>query len=245
MKQFAYKDFDLEGKETLESIAVAEQFNEWLYQTISQRLEGRILEIGSGIGNISQFFLRDKRKIFLSDLRASYCNYLYEQFNSNVYAEGIFQIDLVHPDFDRRYAHLLSSFDGLFALNVIEHIYDDRKAIANARQLLRPGGRMVILVPAFQMLYNEFDKALEHYRRYDKQSLSTLLMQNDLRVDHAQYFNFAGLFGWFVSGTLLKKKIIPTNQMRLYNLLVPIFKVMDQLVRHKIGLSVLVEGVKN
>lgn len=243
-KEFAFKEYDLEGMETLKAIAVAPQFNEWMYQTISKNLKGRVLEVGSGIGNISEFFLRDKRYICLSDIRDNYCSYLQDQFEGEDTLRGIFKLDLVHPDFDRAYAEYLGSFDSLFALNVIEHIEDDRLAIANCKKLLKKGGRMLILVPAYQALYNSFDKAVEHYRRYNRKNLTQLFLDNDLRVQHSQYFNFPGLFGWYISGSLMKKELIPTGQMKFYNSLVPIFKIVDKMVMNKMGLSVLVEAEK-
>lgn len=244
MKDFAYKEYDLEGMETLEAIAGANRFNEWMYQTTSRRLTGNIIEIGSGIGNISAFFVRDQRNIHLSDIRDNYCTFLRDKFADEKSVQGISKIDLVHPEFEKVYADLLESFDGLFALNVVEHIKDDKLAIANCKKLLRPGGRMVILVPAYQTLYNTFDVALEHYRRYNKASLKKLFTANQLDIQHSQYFNLAGILGWFVSGNILRKKVIPTGQMKFYNMLVPIFQIADKVIFNQMGLSVIVEGLK-
>lgn len=244
MKDFAYKEYDLEGMETLEAIAGAKRFNEWMYHTTSRNLKGNIIEIGSGIGNISSFFIRDQRDIHLSDIRDNYCAFLKDKFAENKEVRGISKMDLVHPEFEKVYADLLGSFDGLFALNVVEHIKEDTLAIANCKKLLKPGGRMVILVPAYQMLYNTFDEALEHYRRYNKPSLKKLFTDNQLNIQHSQYFNMAGILGWFVSGNILRKKVIPTGQMKFYNMLVPIFQIADKVTFNQVGLSVIVEGVK-
>jgi 16S rRNA A1518/A1519 N6-dimethyltransferase RsmA/KsgA/DIM1 with predicted DNA glycosylase/AP lyase activity len=61
MTTFSFKELDIEGQATLEAIAAAPNFNEWMYTVTSRRLTGRILEIGSGIGNISEQFLNDGR----------------------------------------------------------------------------------------------------------------------------------------------------------------------------------------
>jgi hypothetical protein len=65
-----------------------------------------------------------------------------------------------------------------------------------------------------------------------------------LKVVNSQYFNLAAIAGWWFSGNILKKETIPTGQMRLYNALVPIFKVIDKLVFNRVGISVIVEGIK-
>jgi SAM-dependent methyltransferase len=240
---FTFKEIDLEGQNTLEAISVAPRFNEWMYEVTSARLTGRILEIGSGIGNISACFFRDGRKLMLSDIRDNYCDTLRAEFEDEPNCLGVRQLDLVHPNFDHVYEDLLGSFDGVFALNVVEHIQNDGLALANAKKLLKRGGRLVILVPAYQSLYNNFDRALEHYRRYTEGSLKKIFSDNQFKIVHGQYFNLAAIAGWWFSGNLLKKDTIPTGQMRIYNALVPIFRVLDKLVLNRIGISVIVEGV--
>jgi len=238
MRHFAFKEFDQEGMETLMAISLADKFNEWMFETIKPFCKGEILEIGSGIGNISSLFIKNNSRITLSDVRSNYIAYLNKQFRASPSCKGILNLDLVYPNFDAQYATLLESFDTVFALNVIEHIQDDRRAILNAEKLLRPGGNLIILVPAFQYLYNRFDKELEHFRRYTKRSL-TELMASRLKIIHTQYFNVAGIPGWFVSGKILRKKTVPSGQMKVFNKLVPLFKLIDKLLGKKMGLSVI------
>ena len=102
----------------------------------------------------------------------------------------------------------------------------------------------MILVQAYQFLYNRFDEELDHYRRYTQKTLNSVFSKNELPIIHQQYFNFMGMFGWFVSGKLQHHKTIPPGQMALYNYLVPIFKVIDKLVFNKVGLSVIAVGQK-
>ncbi|MDZ7877615.1 MAG: methyltransferase [Saprospiraceae bacterium] len=244
MTTFTFKELDTEGQATLEAIAAAPRFNEWMYTVTSRRLTGRILEIGSGIGNISEQFLRDGRSLMLSDIRENYCEHLEQNFSHQPTCLGVRRIDLVHPEFSTEYIDLLGSFDGIFALNVVEHIANDGLAIHNARLLLREGGRLVILVPAFQALYNGFDRALEHYRRYTEGGLREVFEKEKLTIVHSQYFNLAAIAGWWFSGNILKKETIPTGQMKLYNALVPIFKMIDKLIFNRVGISVIVEGLK-
>jgi len=241
---FQFKEFDLEGMETLEAMAAAPRLNDWMYKTVAKNLNGKVLEIGSGIGNISEQFINFGQSIHLTDIRDNYLEFLRHKFSEDKNVLGIDKLDLVHPDFDNQYAHLIGEYDAVFALNVVEHIEDDLQAIANCKKLLKKGGRLLILVPAYQSLYNGFDKALEHYRRYNRTSLSELFTKNNFEITRKQHFNFAGIFGWYFTGSILKKEIIPKGQMKLYNTLVPIFKIADKVVLNQVGLSVVVEGVK-
>lgn len=243
-RKFDYKDVDQEGHETLSVIAEADNFNRWMYNTIKPYCKGRVLEIGSGVGNISEYFIEDGFNIFLTDIRDSYCEVLRKNFSGRSTVLGVENIDLVDKDFDTKYARHLGTFDTVFALNVIEHIEDDKLAIANCKKLLTNGGNLIILVPAYQFLYNSFDKELFHFRRYLKSQMSALFSANDIPVIRSFYFNVFGILGWFISGKLAKKKIIPASQMMFYNKIIPYAKLLDNFVFRRIGLSAIVIGKK-
>lgn len=103
---------------------------------------------------------------------------------------------------------------------------------------------MVILVPAFQFLFNGFDEQLGHYRRYTDSTLKSLIGSAGFEVINSRYFNFIGTLGWYISGNVLRKKMIPGGQMKLYNALVPVWKTIDVFMRPFIGLSVICVGNK-
>lgn len=240
---FEFKTIDTEGEEILDVISAADKFNEWMYETIKPYCKGKIFEVGSGIGNISSYFLKDKFEILLTDVRDVYCEKLGKKFECYKNLIGIRNVDLVDPDFENKYKDLFNNFDTVFALNVVEHIQNDVLAISNCKKLLKKNGYLIILVPAYQFLYNTFDESLEHYKRYNKKSLNSLFQKNDIKIIRNQYFNFMGMFGWFISGKLQKNKSFPSGQMQLYNKLVPAFKIIDKVIFNKSGLSVITIGI--
>ncbi|MDD4754877.1 MAG: hypothetical protein PHG29_02255, partial [Prolixibacteraceae bacterium] len=69
------------GTETLKVISDANNFNRWMYETIKPFCKGHVLEIGSGIGNISQFLLSDGYEVTLSDINSSYLEILDKRFS--------------------------------------------------------------------------------------------------------------------------------------------------------------------
>ncbi len=243
-KKFELQENDVSGETTLDVISDADKFNQWMFDTIRPHTSGRILEIGSGIGNISDLFLKDNAEIMLSDIRTGYCATLEKRFQDAPSLQGVLLMDLTDDDFDTKFADHVGTYDSIFALNVVEHIFDDDLALKNSKKLLKDGGKLVILVPSYQALFNGFDTELEHYRRYTKNSLTKVFKKSDYEIMHAQYFNFIGIFGWFFTGSILRKKTIPEGQMRLYNTLVPIFKVIDKLIFNSAGLSTIVVGKK-
>ena len=81
------------GQSTLESLAGADNFNKWMFESIRPYCHGRILEIGSGIGNISNFFVRNGYTIMPSDYQESYCGTLKEKFAHSPHVIGITSIE--------------------------------------------------------------------------------------------------------------------------------------------------------
>lgn len=230
------------GHSTLSNISSAGKFNQWMYETITQFCNGNILEVGGGIGNISQCFISDKKKLTVTELQDQYCEILSNNLIENSFIQNVICMNVVDPEFDKKHQSLFYKFDSVFALNVVEHIENDSLAIQNCKKLLKPGGQLIILVPAFNFLYNTFDDSLGHFKRYKKRGLIELFENNEFEVIHKQYFNFVGTLGWWVSGNLLRKKVVPEGQMKLYDFFVPIIKMIDLFTNRFIGLSVIVVG---
>lgn len=241
MAHFQFKEEDQEGLHTLEAISEAEHFNTWMYREVSPFLTGRILEVGSGIGNLSGCFIRDGKDITMSEIRSTYCSRLQAQWPDR----SVLQMDLVDARFNETFAGLTGSFDSAFALNVIEHIGDHALAMKNLVSLVKPGGKVLILVPAHQFLYNKLDTGLAHFRRYDKSSLAGLMMGAGLKVERSWMFNALGIPAWITGGLLFRENEIGHGQMKTYDRLVPLARLLDRVTFNRIGLSVIGVGVKS
>jgi 2-polyprenyl-3-methyl-5-hydroxy-6-metoxy-1,4-benzoquinol methylase len=241
------KDFisDPSGFETLENFSHANEFNRWQYEALNKFAGGHTIEIGSGTGNISVFLLKDHYDVTLSDLRPEYCNLLRNKFIDSPHLRGIYELDLSVNNFASEYPGLIAQFDTVIASNVIEHISNDSQAIQNAKALLKNNGKLIILVPSGQWLYNSIDRDLGHFKRYSKSGLRSLLESAGLSVNHTRYFNAAGILGWWFSGSILKAKKVSVAKMNIYNRLIPFFRVLDWFVSPLVGISVISVGVKN
>ena len=231
------------GLHTLEVIAKADRFNRWMYDQFKHQLKGEILELGSGIGNISKLVIAEAHTITLSDYNVEYCEELKKKFSHYKNVRGVIRIDLLHPDFKNKYAAFHERFDSIFLLNVIEHIEDDELAIKNCKYLLKKNGHLILLAPAYAWLYSRFDKLLGHYRRYSLKSLKQLLQKNNFSILSGSYFNFAGIGGWLLFGKILNQKMLSGGEMSAFNKIVPIAKVIDKLFGKMFGLSIIVTGM--
>ncbi len=235
---------DPSGLETLEAFSGASAINRWLYEKISGYIQGKVLEIGSGIGNISSFILRGQPDVSLSDLRPEYCRLLEKKFSPDPHLKGVYELDISEINFESVHAGLLGKFDTVIALNVIEHIEDDSLAIRNAKSLLGNEGILIVLVPAGQWLYNQLDKELGHYKRYTKSQLNNLMKSAGFRISTSQFFNAAAILGWWFSGKILREKTISPAKLNLFNQLVPLFRITDWIAAPFTGISVISVGIK-
>ncbi len=236
-RHFQFKEHDAEGLETLQAIKEADAFNRWMYDQIAPFIESPVLEIGSGIGNISKCCLEDGHSLVMTDIRYEYIEFLKENFSKE--KQEVIQLDLVEEDFDEKFKSYFGKFKTVFALNVIEHIENDSLAIQNASKLLCTGGKLIILVPAHAILYNKIDSNLFHFKRYGFNDLRKLMQTSPLKLDSIKGFNGLGIAAWVYGGLFSKKGVIAGGDMKLYNRLVPIAKWIDRITFFKIGLSLI------
>lgn len=225
------------GDANLSSLDEAHNFTKWLYEEIRPYAHGAILEVGSGTGTYSRSLLRDfpHERIALSDIDADYVRNLATAYGSERVSAHL--IDLGEPD---HFAGLQRRFDTVIALNVLEHVQDDVRALKNVLDTLRPGGTLILLVPAHQVLYNRIDEAIGHYRRYAKNDLLEKVRAAGFTVDRIFYFNALSIFGWYLNGNVLKKTDVGGGLLSLYNRIVPVVRIIERLIlRRKIGISLI------
>ncbi|MEL6626194.1 MAG: class I SAM-dependent methyltransferase [Bacteroidota bacterium] len=233
------------GYATLETLSQARHFNRWMASMVISWLKpGASLEIGAGIGNLSQLVLEASFPLTVSDVHTDYLRLLRQRFTQYAHFKGCHRLDIGSKDDTTGLQQDGQPFNNIFALNVIEHVEDDLQALANCHELLAPGGRAIILVPAFPWLYNVFDKHLGHFRRYTQKSLQKKMQSVGFRIIHSQYFNAIGILGWAFSGSLLRRPQIPASQMKGFDLMVPLFRKIDPLFQSWMGLSVCCIGEK-
>lgn len=222
------------GRETLALIqAHLGAYNVWMFEQLAQAISGAILEVGSGTGNMTAF-MADAPRLALTDVNPESLAELRGKYGPQP-GVTVTCWDLNGP----LPAELAGErFDTVVCLNVLEHIEDDRAALSRMYDCLAPGGRLVLLVPAHQALFNGFDRGVQHFRRYNRRGLAADLAASGFTVERSWYFNMLGALGWFVNGNLLGRTLLPAEQLKLINKLVPILKLESRLPR-PFGLSVI------
>lgn len=223
------------GGRTLEVFTGTPRLNAWQFSKLASHVHGDVLEIGSGIGNFSRLIVAQAKTAVLSDMEAQYIDALATAF------AGDPRVTVAFYDLDAEPSSAIASrrFDTIVAINVVEHIRDDHALVRRLTELLRPGGKLVVYVPACPFAYGSLDRALGHYRRYTPESLAALLESAGLETPRPAYMNFFGLFGWAINGRLLRRERLSHWQLAVFERLMSLFRLED-LVRLPIGLGIYV-----
>jgi 2-polyprenyl-3-methyl-5-hydroxy-6-metoxy-1,4-benzoquinol methylase len=130
-------------------------------------------------------------------------------------------------------------FDTILYMDVIEHIEDSKGELRRAYDLLEPGGHLLILVPAFNFLYSPFDKAIGHFRRYDRVILKDELPPELERIT-TRYLDSLGMLMSLGNKFFLKQSEPKLTQILFWDRnVVPLSRVADKVVFHSFGRSLL------
>lgn len=221
------------GRDNLEVMQEAENYNQWLCSLVSSRASktDHVLDFGAGSGTFAKIFAK-------------------EGFNvSCVEPDGILRSGLITSGLSTvESAEQLppQSFDFIYTFNVLEHIENDAAEAAKLVRALKPGGTLLVYVPAFQILFSSMDRKVGHYRRYRLSPLVKMIEASGLRVTYARYADCLGycaslayrLFG-ADDGSLS-----PTSIKVYDRMIFPISRLFDVFAGYAIGKNALVVAKK-
>ncbi|MBA3704783.1 MAG: class I SAM-dependent methyltransferase [Bacteroidetes bacterium] len=137
-------------------------------------------------------------------------------------------------------------FDTIILIHVLEHVEKDREALTHLHSLLKPGGKVLIEVPAMQSLFSVHDKMLGHYRRYNKTNFRAMVDPDLYKTKDLWYQDAIGMIGSFIFFKLKKIELksdkgvdLVKNQGKFYDkYLIPFEKFYEKLIRLPFGLSI-------
>lgn len=219
-----YDDDDY-GSQILQRLERTRRFNLWMGDAVRPFVGDRVLEIGAGIGNLTEQFIPRERYV-ASDLNPTYLEYL------TAYALGkpYLEIRAVDVTVTADVAALEGQFDTVLLINVLEHVADPAMALRNVYRCLAPDGRAIVLVPQHPWLYGSLDRALEHRERYTRAGLERSLRAAGFVIERILEFNRASLPGWWLNGRVLKRTVFSRVQLKLFDVSIPFIRRIDGLL---------------
>ena len=230
---------DRYAADDLETMQEARRYTNHVFGMVRGFLGSRILEVGSGIGTMT------RRLVEVADTVVGI------EPNRNC-ATRLQEAMRAYPQFTLRACHFeecdaselaRQRFDSVVLVNVLEHIADDVGALKAFDQIVVPGGRVIVFVPALQMAYGPLDAELGHHRRYSKRTLRAAFASAGLELIRLRYTNPIGLAGWMYNAHISKTRKHSLGQVKLFETLVaPWALPLERLMPPPIGLSLIAVG---
>jgi glycosyltransferase involved in cell wall biosynthesis len=215
------------------------RYNQWVWSRLRPFVGQRVLEAGAGSGVMTRF-MYGRDLIVAGDRETAYYDRLVNAFRRR---PGIV-IERIDLDSDDVLQLGKYNFDTVTAINVLEHTNDDVAALRRAHQLLQPGGRVVVFVPAGKSLFGSLDRGIGHERRYEKEELVGKLQQAGFEVEHVSFQNRIARLAWWINAKVFGRRALPSAQSRIFDRLVPLLHGLEG-DNPSSGLSLIAVGRKN
>ena len=211
-----------EGRD-LEALSTVRRYREWIIDHFRPFLSGNAVEFGAGTGNFAQHIFDHVTILDLVEPSPNLVAHLRERFHSK---SNVTVIDgtLEHVVRNMKDAQ----YECILMVNVLEHIENDIDAVRECYRILKPGGRLLILVPALPFLYSELDRLVGHFRRYDKSGLHAVLESGGMTLNKLCYFDFLGIWPWWVLNTLGGATAFNATLVKIYDaVFVPVSRFIE------------------
>ncbi len=222
------------GKE-LELFSHAHNWKKYFSSFIKPYLRGNVLEVGSGIGGTTKVLYADKvDKWTCLEPDPRLCRVIEQEIQNGNLPDRCEVITGTVKNLPGD-----SSFNCATYIDVLEHIENDTEEIRTVVKYIKQSGYLIILSPAYQFLYSNFDKEIGHFRRYTRDTLINIIPSN-LKPVSIKYLDSVSVLTNLLNKLLLKQEIPTINQIKIWDrTLVPISRIIDPLFRYSAGKSIL------
>ena len=222
MKKIQYDGFELEHFDS------ASNFRKYQVSLISKYIKGNFVEVGAGTGGLVPYYKKFLKKITLLEPDKKLFKILKKKFSTK-------KIKIKNNTVNK----LKNNFDTIIYYDVLEHIKNDLKEIKTASKKLKKNRYLIISVPAYQAFYSEFDKSVGHFKRYNKKDFFQFEKKTKLKIEKLAYYDSMGFLFLVLNKILSLKQTNLKNKIFLWNLLIPVSKLIDFLTFNKFGKSLL------
>jgi len=173
------------------AIGLTPALDRWQVEMFEHYLGRRILEVGAGAGRITVIVAEAGRHEELVAIEPS------PHFFGLLQrcAGTLPRTTLMPVETGTLLPAYAEHFDSVYSVHVMEHIEDDRRFLEQMLALTRPGGNVIILVPALQFLFSQLDHNIGHCRRYNKKMIRVLVGGLPVQIEKLAYNNFLGVLG--------------------------------------------------
>jgi SAM-dependent methyltransferase len=226
----------------LEAMDGAANYHSWILEIFKPYLGAHLVEVGAGVGSFTELILTQHVCKTLALVEPSDSMYQQLRIHLRQRLDSGVNLDMYHATFVEA-ADLIKSEqppDSIIYVNVLEHIADDEGELEAVRRTLSDSGRVFIFVPALKWLFSNFDERVGHVRRYSKLELEQKLSRAGFKILSSAYFDFPGIFPWWINYRLLKSLTMNPGPVRFYDqFIIPAVRRIESRINMPIGKNVI------
>ena len=222
MSKINYDGFELD------TFDAAKKFRNYQIYYLKSYIKDPFLEVGAGQGGLTNLYKKFTKDITLIEPDKKLFQLLRKKFRKK-------NIKIKNQTIEK----IRSKYQTIIYFDVLEHIKDDLKEVKIASKKIKKNGRLIFNVPAHQLFYNEFDKAVGHFKRYNKKDFRDIEKKTDLKIEKLIYYDSIGLLFLILNKIFKLKETNLKNKIYFWNMLIPLSKIIDKLTFNKFGKSLL------
>jgi SAM-dependent methyltransferase len=224
----------------LEALTILKNYQDWIFARLAPWLGGTAAELGAGIGSFSTMLARNVVSLDAIEPSTS----LHARLEGTV--GGLGNVRVLRQTAEEWLAGVApGQYDCVVMINVLEHIGDDAAVARGIFDALKPGGRLIVFVPALQFLYSNIDRKVGHFRRYERAALTSVLNGAGFRIADLRFFDALGILPWLVMNTWAGKTEFNPGMVGLYDRIgVPFTRALESLARPPIGKNLIAIAIK-
>jgi glycosyltransferase involved in cell wall biosynthesis len=227
------------GRGMLNNLNGTPQYLNWLAAVLRPHMGDTVLEIGAGIGSFGARLMGRRYEYVVTEKDPLYLHALRNRFlrTPNVCVRAL------DPEVTSGLEDLRETFDTVLCINQLEYFEDPAPTVAAIQKTLKPGGRLLVLVPQGPGLYGTIDRAMGHKRRFRLRELKDLLFKSGFEVDKVYQLNKIGALAWAVYGGPLGRKSVSKLTLKVFDKTVWIWRRINPILPWR-GLSLVVVARK-
>ena len=220
MSKINYDGFELD------TFDAAKKFRNYQIYYLKSYIKDPFLEVGAGQGGLTNLYKKFTKDITLIEPDKKLFQFLRKKFRKK-------NIKIKNQTIDK----IKFKYQTIIYFDVLEHIKSDLKEVKIASKKLKKNGNLIFNVPAHQLFYNEFDKAVGHFKRYNKKDFKDIEKKTDLKIEKLIYYDSIGLIFLILNKVFKLRDGNLKNKIYLWNLFIPLSRIIDKLTFNTLGKS--------
>tara|TARA_B100001063_G_scaffold170698_1_gene159875 strand:+ start:592 stop:1278 length:687 start_codon:yes stop_codon:yes gene_type:complete len=212
----------------LEYFDSAYNFRNYQISLIKKYLKGNLMEVGPGKGELLNYYKKYLSSIKLIEPNKKLFNLLKKKhINKKLNIEN------------KRINKVKNKFQTIIYFDVLEHIKKDLNEVHQAKKRLVKNGYLIFSVPAHQIFYNNFDKSVGHFKRYNKKDFKKMSIKTNLKIEKILYYDSIGLLLIILNKLFDFSNKNLKNKVKIWNFFIPLSRLVDLITFNKFGKSLL------